>query len=552
MQDGISRRKFIKFTGALSAALIAAACAPKTEVVTETEAGATPEEAAPETVSQEKPIVEITVAHSDSGEGLTPNAPAYVKIGEATNTKIIQQTVGDADWDTKQQTMLATAQVPDIMRASAGDVRDFADPAILHPIMPLIDKYAPNLKRYMEAYPEISRWAINGEHYVIPCVYFNRWRYAPMPNFRRDWMQQLGLPEPKTWDEAYSTMTELKKAHPDAYWTQRGGLKRTLMLVAYSMGSGLGGWFRGKDVPYYDEAVDGGKWLYGPIHPEFKDVLAYFAKAYKDGIMDPDAATTTTDQWHEMNSSDRSFFTYDNFTFIRRWLASLRETNPDATWAPVATLEGARGRRQNDFFTFEGGWVIGANAKDPQRVIELMDYLVTPEGIDTSNWGVEGEHYNLTCPRVDTITDYTRDGLAKAQDGKCRDFSPDIKAKTAAGGFDRKMTLGTGLGNLCILIDGTVLLYEDPPDKLFDEIAALTASDPGLHAELIVPPFTKDESERIREIQTNIDTIVNPALDKVVLGTMSMAEYDTAVEAIIKAGAPELEDIYNEAEARVK
>jgi len=553
MSGIISRRQFIRWAGTASVALLAACrgepSAPSEtgEATTAATAGATQAVA---TTVEDKPLVEITVAHDYSGAGIAPDAPAPQLIGEATRTKIKLQLVGEADWQAKQQTMLATDQVPDIMRAGPEDVRDFADPAILQPIMPLVDKYAPNLKRYLETYPQLKRWVINGEHYVIPVIYFNRWRYAPMANLRRDWMEALGLPAPTTWDEVYTTMVELKKAHPDAYWTQRGGLKRTLMLMAYPMGSGLGGWFRGKDVPYFDEAVEGGKWLYGPVHEEFKPVLDYFARAYKDGIMDPDAPTTTTDQWHEMNSSDRGFFTYDNFTFIRRWLAALRETNPEATWAPVATPEGARGKRQNDFFTFESGWVIGANTKDPQRVIEVMDYLVTPEGIDVSNWGREGVDYTLTCPRAKEITDYTREGLGKAQDPKCREMAPDQVEKVRTG-WDRKSALGTGLGNLCLLVDGAVLLYQDPPDKLFDEIAALTASDPGLHEELIVPPFTKEESQELRDIQAKLDTIVNPALDKVVIGSMSLAEYDQVVEDLISAGAPRMEEIYNEAEARM-
>ena len=57
---------------------------------------------------------------------------------------------------TKRNTLLATGQVPDLMKASPVDVRDFAGPKILTPIMPLVEQYAPNLKRYMEAYPNWS------------------------------------------------------------------------------------------------------------------------------------------------------------------------------------------------------------------------------------------------------------------------------------------------------------------------------------------------------------------------------------------------------------
>jgi putative aldouronate transport system substrate-binding protein len=544
MAKQITRRAFLQSAAVASLGAALGACA------TPTAESPTQGEEVPKGEAT-KEIVEIIIAMGEGSPGIIEDAPAHLKEAEATGTRLRFQTVGGDDWGAKQKTLLATGQVPDLMDASPQDIRDFADPKVLTPIMPLIEEHAPNLKRYLEAYPEIERWAMQGTHYLVPVVYFNRPRYAPMPNIRKDWLEALDLPIPDNFDELYQVLTELKKAHPDAYWTNRRGIKRMLMLVAYPMGSGLGGWFRGQDVPYFDEAVDGGKWLYGPIHPEFKDVLAYLAKAYKDGILDPDVATVTQDQWHEKNSSDQGFFVYDNFTFLRRWLAALRENNPEATWAPMPTLDGARGRRQNDFFTFEGGWCIGANSKNPERVIQLLDWLVTPEGIDTSNWGIEGEHYDLTCPRVDSITDYTRAGLGKAQDPKCRVLKPEIVTQYADGGA-RKSDHGVGLGDLSVLVDGTLLNYWDPPEGDYQQWIDLSSTDPGLHTELIVPPFTKEELERIKDPQANVDTIMNPALDKVVLGQMSLTEFDQAVQDAIKAGAEELEVIYNEAEARMR
>lgn len=556
MVTRINRRTFIQGTAITSVGLAVAACAPKATPAPAAEPAPKGEEttkseapAQAPAVAQEK--VELIVAYGERDAPPSPTAPAHLRAAERTNTTLRFQTVGGADWPTKRNTLLATGQVPDLMKASPVDVRDFAGPKILTPIMPLVEQYAPNLKRYMEAYPELERWKLDGVLYNVPKVYFNRPKYAPMINLRTDWMDQLGLPLPGNFDELYEVMTELKAAHPDAYWTSRGGIKRMLMLLAYPMGSGLGGWFRGMHVPYFEEEVDGGKWLYGPIHPEFKDALTYCAKAYQDGIMDPDIATTTADQWHEMNSSNKGFFTYDNFTFFTRWLPALREITPDAQWDCAPTLEGARGRRQNDFFSFEGGWCIGANSKAPERVIELLDWLVTPEGINTSNWGIEGEHYVNLCDVPASIEDYTRDGLGKALDPMCREFTEAVLAKYKDEGT-RNIDHGVGLDHLNVLTDGGTLRFFQPADDTIERITKLTESDPGLHQEVLIPPFTQDEINRLKEPQANVDAIMNPALDKVVLGTMSMAEFDQAVADAIKAGAQILEDVYNEAEARMR
>lgn len=561
MPRDITRRNFLGATTVAAVGAVLASCAPQsapTQVAPTTAPGTAPttapakSTAAPST-NADKPVVDITIAFGEnSGQPILEDAPSHLAAGKATNTKLRFQTTGSTDWSAKQKTLLATAQVPDIMGVgNAGAIRDFARPSLLQPIMPLIDKYGPNLKRYIEAYPEFKRWSVDGESYIIPKVYFNRPRYAPVPNIRSDWMEQLGLSAPQDFDQLYQVLKEMKQAHPDSYWTARNGIKRLLMLCAYPMGSGLGGWFRGSDVPYFDETVDGGKWVYGPIHEEFKEVLDFFARAYKEGILDPDVANTTADQWHQKNSSGKGFFAYDNFTFQGRWLKALREQEPQARWSVLPTPKGKRGIRQNDFFTFEGGWVIGAGSKNPDRVIELLDWMVTPEGIDTTNWGIEGEHYDLKCARAATIADYTREGIGKAQDPKCRDFKPEVLTKYSESG-QRKSDHGTGLGDIIVLIDGAVLPYWEPQDSDILKNIEVVGSDSGMHPELLVPPFTKDEIEKLKGPQAAVDAIMNPALDKVVLGQMTISEYDQAVQDAIKAGAPELEKIYNDAEARVK
>ena len=133
--------------------------------------------------------------------------------------------------------------------------------------------------------------------------------------------------------------------------------------------------------------------MYGPIHPEFKDVLAYFAKLYKEQLLDPDFAITTPDQWHEKNSSGKGVFSWDNFSFCVRWNQAIRGTDPKATWTPIPILKGTKGARQNDYSGFAGsggGWCIGADCKNPDRAIELLDWKVTPIGLDTSQLGHRG------------------------------------------------------------------------------------------------------------------------------------------------------------------
>ena len=51
---------------------------------------------------------------------------------------------------------------------------------------------------------------------------------------------------------------------------------------------------------------------------------------------------------------------------------------------------------------------------------------------------------------------------------------------------------------------------------------------------------------------TDVDNILDPALDRFIVGTLSMDEFDNVMKQAIDAGALEIEEIYNAAEARLR
>jgi len=550
----LTRRAFVEATTLAAASAALAACVPPAAPAPTTEVPAQASEAAP---APGQIIGEITITRGEHpSQPIVPDAPAHLATTEATGIRMNWQPVPSADYPGKLRVWLATKQVPDLTRATVADVRDFADPSVLQPLMPLLDKYGPNLKRYMEANPEVNRWLINGEHYLIPVLHYNWERSAPMPCIRKDLLDKAGLSAPEDFDQLHETLAELKKANPDAIgWTNRNGIKRLLMLISYPMGSGLGGWFKGRDVPYFDKDVDGGKWLYGPIHPEFKEVLAYFARMYEEDILDPDIATTTSEQWHERNSS-KALFTWDNYGFATRWNTAFRTADPSITtgpWDVLPTIKGPKGPRQNDFANFEGGWCVSAACKNPEWVIKVLDWQITPIGLDITNWGIEGVHYTLKGPRPDKIEDYTLPGVNKVMPNAYRELLPAIVEKyknEPQPGYNFMSETGTGLLDLTVLAcSGIGRVWEVPGQR--EAWIATAEADPGLHREVLMPPFDAAEIEQLKKLQTDVNNIMDPALEKVVLGQMTLADYDKEVAAAIKAGAQDIERIYNEAEARL-
>jgi len=502
-----------------------------------------------------QPVLDLTIARWDlPAQPMLPDAPARRAAADANGFKITMQPVPRNEFPAKLKLWFATKQAPDLFRGFFGEIIEAAQPGVLQPVLPLIDQHGPNLKKYMAAQPDVKRWAIDGEQYLVPMRFYNWKRLAPMPIIRTDLLEKSKIPIPQDYDQLYEALKGLMKDNPGAIgWTGRRGMQEVVGIVSYSYGSGHGGYWKGYGGAYHDKDVSGGKWIFGAIQPEFTDVLTYMAKLYKEGLIDPDLPTTTQDQWQQKNSS-KALFTYSNFVFCLGFNNALRGTDPKATMAPIRTLKGKQGARQTDFNGAEGGWGIGANYKNPERIIQLLDWMITPIGMDTASWGIEGQHYTLKGTRPETIDDYSPAGITKAMDPAARELLPAIKekyAKSAQPYFNFQSDAGNGLGDFSVLTDFTTTLAWDQPGEQ-DEWYKMVQADPGLHPEVLAPPFTLAEYAKLKQYKANIDPIINPAIDKVILGQLSLSDYAKDVQDAIKAGAQDVEKMYQDAEAKLK
>ena len=110
---------------------------------------------------------------------------------------------------------------------------------------------------------------------------------------RHDWIEQLGLTEPKTLEEAFSVIQAFQENRMGAEDGEEPvglvcdpGLVGTISTsysvdsVFESFGAYPQQWIRGKD----------GEIVYGSLTEETKTALAYLRELYKKGILDPDFA----------------------------------------------------------------------------------------------------------------------------------------------------------------------------------------------------------------------------------------------------------------------
>lgn len=460
---------------------------------------------------------------------INPDAPIYNEIYKKTGIKVDIQGVPGSDYEQKARTLLATDSMPDVMQIYFNEIREFANTGIFLPISDYLDEYAPNFKRIKEEIPQLKSFEIDGKLYYFPQLARHMNKMGQVPMIRLDILEELNLDMPEDFDQLYETLKKIKEAYPDVYpFTNRNGTNNLLTCVAYPMGSGAG--------IYFDKDIDGGRYVYGSVTQDFKEILGYLNKLFEEQILDPDYAVATAQQWQEKLSTGRAFFYYDNPSFAINFNKALQEENPDYRFGPMPIMKNSKGAKRNLFYDshwYQEGYVISSKTKNPEAVIRLYDWFYSEEGADLLNFGILGTHYTK-------------------ENGEYK-VSQDLIDKSMQQSDPYRAYMGElGAGLLAIAP------YIDERNQwpfMADEVKAWYdqwAQDEGMFERTVAPIFTEEEIEKLKELTTKVDTILTNEIDKFIMGERPLDEFDQIAEKAIEAGALEIERIYNDALARMQ
>ena len=484
-------------------------------------AAATQEQAA-----SEMGQVEITVMlPQGSNIEFHPEAASYQAITEATGVMVNLQPIPSSDYNAKLNTLISTNDVPDVARVGYNSYYDFAASGVFLAIDDLVADHAPNFDVVRSANPWIERLRIEGTLYGFPWVSRDDVTKSPLPFIRMDLLDAQGLSEPTTFAELRDTLALLKRAYPNTlgYITRGPNALRNIMM--YAMGSG---WSL-----YFDDDVDGGRYVYGPATEAYRRNLEYLAGLYRDGLIDPDYAVTNSQAWQEKGGSGKGLFAYDNPIFMDRMNRALQSAMPDARFGFIGVPADAGGNRRYRLYDVHPKqmWVIGANNPQSVRTVQMFNWLYSDEGADTRSLGIEGEHWDVD------------DGEKRIKQSLIDEYRERGDPYSLI-----QSEVGIAFSNFVPYYDNMLLKMTQIPllqEWWFEKVA----TDPARDYPVIDPPLSADERERIRELRGTLSTLEQESFDKFVTGALPMSQFDDVAAQMRAAGYEELEQIYNRAHA---
>ncbi|MFK7695156.1 hypothetical protein [Paenibacillus sp. HJGM_3] len=392
-------KKALIVMGALSLALVMATGCQQKDEASSNNANSTP---AKTDDKSEKIKIEMMAASWTGGGWPDNNHPVIQYINKKFNVDLQIQWVPNANFAEKLNVVSASGKMPDAIRVDSGMFQKWVDEGVFLDLQPYLSQY-PVLKNI--AQPE--EWALlnpSGKIYGIPI-------YETAQNsvyVRGDWMENLGLSLPDAKEFTIEKFYEIAKAFttqdPDKNGKQDtfgfSALGNSLQLGDPQLMAAFGianGWKveNGELVPMQTQAK------------EWTQFLTFMKKAYDEGVLDKDFITNTN--FNDKYAQGKVGFAIDmHYQFSQQTNQQLQKIAPNAKFvelSPPAGANGIRGTRTPSSGMLKLVLSKDMDEKKRQRMLEILNWWVSPEGEDIIKNGIEGIHYQKKSDGSYEMTD---------------------------------------------------------------------------------------------------------------------------------------------------
>lgn len=409
--------------------------------------------------------------------------------------------------------LVASGELPDMVEYDwstfpGGPEKAIKDGYILK-LNDYIDKYAPNLKKYLKEHPEVDKLCKtdSGSYYIFPFIRQDDVQtvfYGPM--LRNDWLKELGMEVPNTIEDWEKVLTAFKD--------KKGAAAPLSFRFIDSFGFVAGAY--GVNSDYY---MDNGKAKYGPMEPGYKQYLETLNRWYTAGLLDKNFATVDTKMVDSNMLSGKSGATL-GYTggSMGTYITAQKDKNPqyDLVATPFPTLKKGETPQfgQKNFKATGLGVAVSAKAKDIETAIRFLDYGYTQKGELLYNFGVENVSYKMESnyPKYTDLITKNPEKLSMAQ---------------ALGKYARSSYQGPFVQRKEYLEQ-----YMQYPQQK-EAIKVWAKTDFQKHNISFITP-TPEESAEMAKIGTDIKTYVDEMTIKFIMGVEPMSNYDKFVEQIKK------------------
>ncbi len=320
---------------------------------------------------------------------------------EKTGIKMIFETAGRDDWETKLNLAFSTGDYPDvIMFASPDQAKYGVKEGLLMQLDDLIEPNMPNYTKAMADYIDSTRqtdghiYAISGLNECFHC------RFGKKMWVNTYWLDKMGVEVPETTQEFYDVCKKFLEVNPNGIAI--GGSKT-------GWHSRFEDWITNAFIlspaktQEYDVLI--GKNPEGKVATianteEYKAALEYMNSLYELGAIYDGNFTQTEEQMKALVNQEGEPVLFLPTGTISNHLDADASNETYRHYQVIAPIEGPQGVRLATWMKYQGvgagDFFITDKCQYPEAALRWVDYFFTTEGALSSQYGaVEGEDWVL-------------------------------------------------------------------------------------------------------------------------------------------------------------
>lgn len=335
----------------------------------------------------------IRIALGGAGNNHNPDPDNFLAtgLGEAIDGKVVHEPLPE-----DLSASLAAGDSPDVFQVTRNQLHTYVDQGLILDLTP----YQDQLGDYVDFVGEetVQHGMMDGKLSAI----------TPYQNgnndetywVRKDWLDNLDLDVPTNAKEFREVLRAFTEDDPDGngaddtYGLTGASPDRTFKPLWGAFGT------PGPGKIYIDDS--------GEVRDSFADegmpeAVEYIADLETSGYIDPDSYTLEA-----LEARDHAFQGIAGVMSVS-WTAVVKEpsaslgkkADPDAEWVQIDQLEQADGSPgmlpvntgASSVYALPAS--LDGNDEKIQKIIDLINYVSTPEGNRFAMWGEEGTHYEL-------------------------------------------------------------------------------------------------------------------------------------------------------------
>lgn len=318
----------------------------------------------------------------------------YQEMERRTGVHLEFEMVSSADYQTNFNLMIASGNLADMIYVGASYYAEGVDAAIddgyFLDLTDLVDEYMPNYEKVRTSDVQYELLSTTDSGRLGAVYELRQSKQGPWLGLwiRQDWLDDLGLDTPVTFDDYHEVLTAFKN--------EKGATAPLILNFSGSDGE-FGTMSGGLNVLNSWQLDETGKVNFGPYMDAWKEYVTIMHQWYTEGLIDPDFMATderTADMAKVVTGASGLFAAL--YTMPSVYEAASEDPNMNlAPVNPPVMNEGDEGHiRLRDSYT-SGNTAISADSENWEVALRWLDYLYTDEGALLANYGVEGDTFEF-------------------------------------------------------------------------------------------------------------------------------------------------------------